>query len=275
MARQTFEAITPSLLAHEGGYTDDRHDPGNWTGGKVGVGRLVGTNHGIAAPTLAAHRKRSVTQADMRALTRDEAIRIYKAQYWDSVRADDLPAGVDYAVYDYSVNSGPGRAAKDLQRVLGVKVDSVIGPMTVDAALNSGLAPAEIVNRLCDRRLAFMKSLKTWGRYGRGWSRRVEEVRAKSLRLAAILQDDQRPEPASVSIETDIVPVPRAKPEDVSSLGAWKTPEGIAGGVGALTTLLSAISDSPILQYGAVAVFVVAAGFAGWYFVRRVKAEAS
>lgn len=272
MARETFDTITPSLFSHEGGYSDDRHDPGNWTGGKVGAGRLVGTNHGIAAPTLAAHRGQSISAADMRALTRDEAVTIYKRQYWDSVRGDDLPAGVDYAVYDYAVNSGPGRAARDLQRVLRVKVDGVIGPMTIDAACRSAMTPAQIINALCDRRLAFMRSLKTWGRYGRGWSRRVGEVREKSLAISARTQDVDTVSP---KVDVEPVPVPKAKPEDVSGFQAWRTPEGIAGGVGAVTTLLSAISDSEILQYGAAAVFVIAAVVAGWYFVQRVKAGAA
>jgi predicted peptidoglycan binding protein len=73
---------------------------------------------------------------------------------------DDLPPGVDYIVFDYGVNSGIGRSGKVLQRLLGVPVDGVIGPQTLAAA--KAADPSKLVDALCDERLAFLKSLKTW-----------------------------------------------------------------------------------------------------------------
>ena len=108
---------------------------------------------------------------------------IYKKQYWDAVKADDLPSGLDNAVFDYAVNSGPGRAAKDLQRVLGVTPDGSVGSNTLAAA--KGKDASRLINQLCDRRMAFFRSLKTWGTFGKGWTRRLVGVRALSLDLAA------------------------------------------------------------------------------------------
>jgi lysozyme family protein len=98
------------------------------------------------------------------------------------VKADALPAGLDLAVFDLAVNSGPGRAARLLQRVLDVREDGVIGPETLAAA--TARDPAATVRALTEERLRFLQRLKTWKTFGRGWRRRVEDVGAESLRLA-------------------------------------------------------------------------------------------
>lgn len=265
MAIETFETVKPLLLAHEGGYSNDRQDPGNWTSGKAGRGVFLGTNYGIAAPTLVAWRG-SATISDMKALTRDEALEIYKAQYWDTVKADELPAGVDYAVYDYSVNSGPGRAAKELQRVVGAKVDSVIGPATLHRIRTCGLTAGEIIDGLCDRRLAFMKSLRVWSRYKNGWSRRVSEVRAKAKAFGA-------QNPITDVVENEPVPVPRAKQADKSGAGAWKTPQGVATGVTAVSGLSGIISGSGPVQYALALVFVLAAATVAYLVINKFREE--
>src|SRR5690606_37798840 len=108
---------------------------------------------------------------------------IYRRQYWDLVRGDDLPSGLDYAVFDYAVNSGPGRAVKVLQRVLGVTVDGAHRVNTLNALRTR--KTVEVVNALCDCRLAFLKNLSTWGTFGKGWSRRVSDVRAAAVAMAA------------------------------------------------------------------------------------------
>jgi len=158
------------ILKHEGGYVNHPSDPGG------------ATNKGITIATYRRYIKRSGTIADLKRLTTEQAIHVYKAQYWDKVRADDLPSGVDYAVADFAVNSGPSRAAKYLQAVVGVKQDGKIGPHTLKATRQ--MTAADVINRLCDNRLAFMKRIKggaSWKVFGRGWSRRVADVRAKSL----------------------------------------------------------------------------------------------
>jgi len=166
--------IIPMILKHEGGYVNHPGDPGG------------PTNKGITLATFRRFIKPRGTISDLKALTVDQATVIYKRQYWDAVLADMLPAGVDYAVADFAVNSGPSRAAKYLQRVVGAAQDGKIGPMTLAAV--GRMPPSDIINSLCDRRLAFMKRIrrgKLWRTFGKGWSRRVSDVRAHSLADAA------------------------------------------------------------------------------------------
>ncbi|QFT31822.1 putative Peptidoglycan domain protein [Labrenzia sp. THAF82] len=264
MALATFERVKPLLLAHEGGYSGDRHDPGNWSSGKAGVGRLIGTNYGIAAPTLIANRSGHVEADDMKNLTRDEAIRIYKAQYWDTVRGDDLPMGVDYCIYDYSVNSGPGRASKELQRVVGAIADGVIGPATVKAVATCGKSSSEIIDEICDRRLAFMKRLRVWRRYKNGWSRRVSDVRMKSKQFVMDY-------PVTDYDSEEIVPVPKAKPEDKSGWKAWKTPDAITKGLGAFSGLGAILSGTGPIQWAFAIAFVIAALVGAYLAVQHFK----
>lgn len=103
------------------------------------------------------------------------------------VRAEDLPDGVDYAVFNFAVNSGPSRAARYLQSVVGVRQDGKIGPQTLKAV--EAVLPSAVINDLCDRRMAFLKGLKTWPTFRKGWTSRAAEVRAKALQMAA----DHRP----------------------------------------------------------------------------------
>lgn len=160
------------VLQHEGGYSNDRRDPGNWTGGKVGKGKLLGTKYGIAAnsfPTL-----------DIANITKAQAVEIYRRQYATPIRFDELPAGVDYAVLDIAINSGGRRAGLILQGALAglgqrVKVDGSIGDATVQAV--SGVAPTALIDAISDARLAYMRTLSNWPTYKKGWTRRVAEVR--------------------------------------------------------------------------------------------------
>ncbi|WP_348629672.1 glycosyl hydrolase 108 family protein [Mesorhizobium sp. WSM3860] len=112
-----------------------------------------------------------------------EEFRLYRRFYWDAVSGDELPDGVDYAVFDFAVNSGPGRAAKYLQAALGVAQDGRIGPATLAAARAK---PAGVViDMLCDARLAFLQRLPTWPTFGNGWRARVASVRSEALLISA------------------------------------------------------------------------------------------
>lgn len=167
------EAIKKTL-AHEGGYVNDPHDAGG------------ATNKGITIATFRRYVKPNGTIADLKRLTTEQAVVVYKRQYWDRVLADMLPAGVDYTVADYGVNSGPSRAVKALQSVVGVSQDGRVGPQTL-AAVDS-MDPSDIINKVCDQRLGFMRRIrggKDWKRFGRGWTRRVEDVRKTSLDWAS------------------------------------------------------------------------------------------
>jgi lysozyme family protein len=108
---------------------------------------------------------------------------MYKAKYWDKIKGDELPAGVDYAVFDAAVNSGPGRAAKWLQACVGVEPDGGIGPKTLAAV--AGFGPTDLVEDYNKRRLSFLMDLQHWDTFGKGWSRRVTEVASVAGNMAA------------------------------------------------------------------------------------------
>lgn len=255
--KATFDTIEPYLIGHEGGFANrsKKADPGG------------PTKYGITIATLAAWRGGRVTIDDVRNLTRDEARRIYKAQYWDAVRGDRLPAGLDYAVFDFGVNSGPGKAIRVLQDLLRVKADGVIGLITLDA-LTAKDIPA-LIESYSARRLAYMKTLKNWRFNKTGWPRRVAEVQALALDL---YRGRGAPEIANA--------VPRPKPagekalcSETSALSAWTTPEGAAQGVAALSGVASALSGSGPLQWAFAASLVLAVGVAAYLLVKRERAR--
>lgn len=166
-----FDAALRLVLVHEGGFSDHPADPG----GK--------TNKGVTQRVYDGYRKRKgKPQQSVRGIVIEEVAEIYRDQYWNAVRADELPGGLDYAVFDYAVNSGPRRAVIDLQRALGVKADGVIGNVTL-AAIKASDA-FTIIDALCERRMAFLRGLKTWKTFGRGWARRVSEVAEASTQMA-------------------------------------------------------------------------------------------
>lgn len=166
-----FAACLDQVLAHEGGYVDHPADPGG------------ATNMGITRKTLARWRNVSpwwnLPKSAVLALEREEAARIYRARYWNPCRASEMPAGVDLALFDFAVNSGPDRAIRTLQAGLGVVADGVVGPLTLAAAAKANAASA--INELCDRRLDFLRRLATFSSFGRGWTRRVAEIRRVAL----------------------------------------------------------------------------------------------
>ena len=122
----------------------------------------------------------------MRAISVEQAKLIYRKRYWDVQRCDELPPGVDYATFDYGVNSGISRSAKVLQRIVGVTADGEIGDETI--AATRARDPKLLVGAICDERLAFLRGLGTWPTFGRGWGRRVSEVRAAALAMAGASQ---------------------------------------------------------------------------------------
>ena len=170
MAASSYDDALKRVLVHEGGYSNHPSDPGG------------PTNWGITIHDVRAHWKPDATAADVRAMPVAVAKQIYRSKYWEALRCDDLPAGVDYAVFDYGVNSGIGRAAKVLQRFVGVDADGEVGPATIAAA--AGADTSELIDRICDERLAFLQGLRTWSVFGKGWGRRVRDVRAAARELA-------------------------------------------------------------------------------------------
>ncbi|MBF9232072.1 glycoside hydrolase family 108 protein [Microvirga alba] len=165
-----FDECLALVLLHEGGFVQHALDPGG------------ATKFGITRETLARSRARPVAVEDVRNLTKAEAGAIYRRLYWDTVQAGDLPPGMALAVFDLAVNSGPARAARMFQSVLGIEADGVIGPLTLSAARKSD--QADVVRRLTRARLGFLARLASWSVFGRGWRVRVLAVEREALRLA-------------------------------------------------------------------------------------------
>ena len=174
MSAKNYDEALDRLLTHEGGYTNHPDDPGG------------PTNFGITIYDYRKYIKHDADAEDVKHMSLNQAKSIYRSKYWDAQRCDDLPSGVDYAVFDYGVNSGIRRSAKVLQAAVGTAIDGIIGPKTI-AAVNDA-DPSEVVEQICDERLAFLKRLRTWPVFGRGWGRRVAEVRA--IAHAMIAKED-------------------------------------------------------------------------------------
>lgn len=165
-----FNAALDIILHHEGGYVHHKSDPG---------GR---TNLGVTQRTWEGWVGRPSNEAEMRALTVDKVAPLYRKNYWDAVKGDDLPPALALCVFDFGVNAGPSRAIKMLQRLVGAAADGVIGPNTLAAVKSAGDVDA-LVRGYQNFRRAYYKSLSTFPTFGKGWMRRVDEVEAAALAL--------------------------------------------------------------------------------------------
>lgn len=166
MTVQSFAGAMPLILAHEGLYSNNPKDPGGAT--MKGVTQAVYNHY---------RQNKGQAVQSVKLISDDELYEIYHLQYYDAIQGDRLPAGVDYAVFDFAVNSGPSQAVKELQRVLDVAVDGQVGEATINAAIaatSTVTGAVSVIEKYCDLRMSFLKSLKTWGTFGAGWDRRVE-----------------------------------------------------------------------------------------------------
>ncbi len=153
-----FDECFAALIAHEGGFADLENDPGGKT--RFGVTEAVARAAGYGG--------------DMRELPLSLAKAIYRSQYWDAVRGDELPDGIRYYVFDAAAASGVRQSILWLQRALGVAADGVLGPVTIAAA--NAANPDRLKARLLSQRLRFMAGLSNWPSFSRGWSRRVADL---------------------------------------------------------------------------------------------------
>ena len=168
--KDNFDECLKMLLHHEGGYVNHPSDPGGET--NLGVTKKVYQEWGGTK--------------DMKDLTVEDVAPIYKKNYWDRCKCDDLESGVDWAVFDWAVNSGTGRAAKAIQKICGASQDGAIGPKTL--ALISKQNTEYVIEEFGKIRQDFYESLKTFDTFGKGWTRRNKETTAKALEM--IQEDD-------------------------------------------------------------------------------------
>lgn len=166
---KNFDKCLEMLLKHEGGFVNHPKDPGGMT------------NLGVTKRVYERWLGRQVTEAEMRALTPEDVAPIYKKNYWDKVKADDLPSGVDWAAFDWAVNSGAARPAKAIQKAVGAAVDGAIGPNTLAAIKEAD--PKKIIEAVYGTRQAFYERLKTFETFGKGWTRRNKETLETALEM--------------------------------------------------------------------------------------------
>jgi lysozyme family protein len=248
MTASSYDAALARLLAHEGGYTNDAADPGG------------PTNFGITIYDYRKYVKPGATAADVRAMKVEEAKAIYRSKYWDAQRCDDLPAGVDYAVFDYGVNSGIGRSGKVLRRCLNLTDNDWRTGDDVVAALRKRDAK-QIVAAICDERLRFLQSLKTWSVFGKGWGARVAEVKAYALKLAA----GEAPAPVAKSAGKGTVPVARGAQQ--GSTGAAIA----AGAAAAQQAHRAGAGTGAVVLIAVLALAAALAAYAFWHWRQTIQ----
>lgn len=168
--KETYNEAITQVFKDEGGYSNDAGDPGG------------PTNWGITIGDARMYWKPTATAVDVQHMPKSVAEDIMRKHYAAPLHYDVLPAGVDYAVLDYGINSGVHRSAETLQRLVGVPVDQVIGPVTVAAANKKD--PKQLINQIYDERMHFLRSLSTWGTFGHGWTDRCTRGRALALSMA-------------------------------------------------------------------------------------------
>lgn len=170
MSAQNRDTWLDLLFVLEGGFGSDPNDNGG------------PTKYGVTQETLASWRGKPVTLDDVRALTREEARDIALSHYWNAVKADDLPGGLDVSVADAAYNSGPKRAALLLQQCVGVEQDGYVGPNTLKAA-RAEADTAKLIKSYHDARMAFLRGLDDWLHFGPGWTNRCNRVLTEALFL--------------------------------------------------------------------------------------------
>lgn len=250
---QRFKRALPHILRHEGGFVNHPRDPGG------------ATNMGVTQRTYDTFRdRRGQPRRSVRGVSDAEVEMVYRQQYWSPIRADDLPSGVAYCVFDAAVNSGPGRAVRWLQQVIGAKVDGIVGNETLSLAAK--MKPQTVINKFCDKRLAFVRRLSHYDAFGRGWERRISEVRDQSLAWAENrkIPEGKAEAPGKADGEARVTEVIKDAVKDPASLAPF------AGLFGSAATL---VSGSGPVQWAIAAALVMGAAAGIWWLVRGRHAD--
>lgn len=225
MTASNFDKALKAVLADEGGYSNHPSDPGG------------ATNHGVIQKVYDGFRDGlGRSRQSVKKITMAEVRDIYRKQYADAIKFNDLPDGVDYCVFDGAVNSGPSQSVKWLQRALGgVNVDGQLGMATLAAVEKADTV--RLVNSICDQRMAFLKRLRTWSVFGTGWTKRVKGVRALALAMAKGVK--KLPKPVEQPAEASGKALPSDTKVTETPAGKEATRTVTVGGGGLLTWLLT------------------------------------
>ncbi|MER9206830.1 glycoside hydrolase family 108 protein [Mesorhizobium sp. M0771] len=260
------------VLAHEGGYSNNKRDPGG------------PTMKGVTQRVYDAYRKgKGQATRSVKSISTDELNEIYDRQYWDAVKGDQLPDGVDYVLFDGAVNSGPGRSIMFLQQALRPlytgRIDGVmgIGTLTALKAVNDNDA---LIDRICDARMNFLRHLSTFAVFGKGWSARVREVRAIGISWAT----GETPQAANFvdgadakAFAEDAKTAPSTAPAD-AAIGAGGSGLGVTGVLEGLRDQLSPLSYASewitkivVVLALVSALLVIGGGAYRWWTNRKAK----
>ena len=257
MAKGTFQIVAPVLFDLEKGYVhrSSKADPGG------------PTNYGITLETFRAwNGDWSLNRNALMAMPKSEALKIYKAQYWDTIRADDMPRGVDMCVFDFAVNSGPGRAVMELQELLKIKQDGIVGIITLNKIKTYPGRERKLIGDLCANRLKFMKGLSNWRYNKNGWTNRVETVLKESRAL--VTSKDHRPDMVAVT------QTPKANSQNMSVSKALFSKENATVLTVAIPAVSGLLTNFPLAQY-TIAAFIAAFGSLALYWTYKKVRKAA
>lgn len=301
MTAANYPTCLSHILRHEGGWANHPKDPGG------------ATMKGVIQRVYDGYRDlKGLSRRSVRMIEDHELQEIYRKQYWNAIRGDELPIGVDLVVFDQAVNSGPVQSGKWLQRALGVTADGHIGAATLDALLQNGAHEA-IVNHMCDQRLTFLRGLQggaLWKSFGVGWNRRVADVRMHGVAMAKkafaeapapVPMPEPRPTDGYMPVEAQPhipapLPVPQIEPPPVSEAvpGAAKAPPPppvdsqtkdpsswgtlvmmITSAVTAITTALGAVFEAikPVISDPVFLTIIFSLGIGAGVFVLYKRRE--
>ena len=241
MTASNREAAISITLGYEGGYTNDKADPGG------------PTNWGITIWDARMYWKENATAEDVKAMPKAVAIDIYHQKYWAKMKNDDDPAGVDLVTFDYGVNSGVGRAIP-VRNKTKVEGDAVAW-----------------VKAICAERLRFVHQIKTFSVFGRGWTRRIADVEARGIKMASMARGNTK------GMANSGLKVEAQKAEDISKkAGAAGTATAAVPATQTIDTPLT-FDYSGINEYaiyaGIAVIVVVVIGFFYKYSVNKTRAE--
>lgn len=231
--RETFEIALRPIAAHEGGFSNHPNDPGGPTMAGITQAVYNGYRRGKGLPT------RPVNQ-----LTQQEKVEIFRENYWNPVMGDRLPLGIDYCLLDGAIHSGPSQATKWLQRAIKTPVDGSIGPVDLlkldELRAHEDKVGDAIIDSICDQRMAFLRTLKNWPSFARGWTTRVAEMR----KLAKQMNNRQ---PLSRPTEIPSADMGRAPPSQTkvseTPTGDVAIKTGTSGLLAMIGEMLSQASD--------------------------------